>query len=129
MSWLDGMTKNWAELAPDAQDSRLRPIVLPVPRAEAVRIAAEAIARRPRWEVLSADPETGTIHATHKTLVWQFIDDVHIRFEPEGPGTRVTAESRSRIGKADLGQNARNLRDLVSTLAGIGAEAEGTEEE
>jgi uncharacterized protein (DUF1499 family) len=37
-------------------------------------------------------------------------------FEPESRGSLLRAKSQSRIGKGDLGQNARNLRALVRGL-------------
>ncbi len=116
MSWLDGMTKNWAELTPNDQDPRLRPIVLPIPPAEALLQVAQMIANRKRWDVVSTEPETGTIRATHQTILWRFVDDVLIRCEPDPQGTRIQARSQSRIGKGDLGQNRRNLRDLTKAL-------------
>jgi uncharacterized protein (DUF1499 family) len=116
MSWLDGLTRNWAELTPDADDPRLRPVILTRAPAEAVPWAAAVIAGLPRWSVVAADPQAGTLHAIHATRVWRFRDDVHLRFEADPAGSRVLGRSRSRIGAADFGQNARNLGELASAL-------------
>lgn len=118
MSWRDGWTKNRADLEPGATEPDLRPIVLPRPPAEAVEWAAGVIASLPRWEVLSQDRERGTLHATRTTRVWRFVDDVRLRFEPDGAGSRVLGTSRSRVGRGDFGQNARNLRELAVALRG-----------
>ena len=117
MSWLDALTRNWAELADDHPDPRLRPLFLSGSRDESVRRVASILAGLPRWRVVAADAEAGTLHAIHFTRLWRFVDDVHLRFEsrPAG-GTRVTARSQSRIGKGDLGQNARNLRALTAAV-------------
>ncbi len=116
MSFWDGMTRNWADLSPGSPDPLLRPIELDRPPKEAVAWAAAIIATWPRWDVVASDPETGRLHVTHKTLVWRFVDDVRLQFEPEGDGCRVVGQSRSRIGKGDLGQNARNLHELRRRL-------------
>ncbi len=117
MSWLDGLTKNWAELAEDNPDPRLRPLIVPADPADAVRGAAAVVATHPRWRIVSADPRAGSLHATHATRVWRFIDDVHLRFTAQASGTRIVGRSQSRIGKGDLGQNARNLRELATALS------------
>ena len=116
VSFRDSLTKNWADIESGAEDPALRPIVRPEPPAEAVNIAAARILRLPRWKVQSADPKAGIIHATHKTFLWRFVDDIHLRFEPDPHGCRITAHSQSRVGKGDLGQNARNLKELARTL-------------
>jgi uncharacterized protein (DUF1499 family) len=117
MPWLNGLIRNWAEWDPDAADPRLRPVVVPGTPAAAVPWAAAAVAALPRWWIVAADPRAGTLHAVHATWFWRFRDDVHLRFEPDPAGTRVLGRSTSRIGVADFGQNARNLRELSSALA------------
>lgn len=112
MSFWDGLTRNWADLAPEASDPELRPIALPMPPGEAVAWAARVIPTLTRWDVVEAEPEGGTLHATHTTRVWRFVDDVRLRFEPTAEGCRVVGQSRSRVGKGDFGQNARNLKEL-----------------
>jgi uncharacterized protein (DUF1499 family) len=131
MPWLDGLTRNWAELAPDARDPRLRPVLVPLPPEEAVARAAEVIAGLARWEVVASDPAAGLLHATHATRVWRFLDDVRLRFEPDPPGTRIVGRSRSRIGEADFGQNASNLRELAEALrrAGVASSSPAVDQE
>jgi uncharacterized protein (DUF1499 family) len=117
MSWLDGLTRNWADLDADATDPDLRPVSIPLPCREAVSWAASVIQRLPRWNVVAADPDCGRLHATHATAVWRFIDDVHLEFRSNpGGSTVVRGRSQSRIGKGDLGQNRRNLRMLTQAL-------------
>ena len=117
MGLLDGLTRNWADLAADAPDPHLRPIRVARPPADAVAWAAEVMARQPRWTVVAADPQGGTLHLTHKTLVWRFIDDIRLTFAADGTGTLITGQSRSRVGKGDFGKNRRNLRELRAALA------------
>ena len=56
------------------------------------------------------------VHLTRKTRLFRFVDDVHLRIFPDGGGSRVEGTSQSRVGKGDLGQNARNLRELFRDL-------------
>jgi uncharacterized protein (DUF1499 family) len=124
MSWLDGFTKNWADLTDGNADPALRAVVVPLPPAEALSWAAARIRSLPRWAVVATDQTAGTLHATHETLLWRFVDDVRLEFHLDGAGgTIITGRSRSRIGRGDLGQNARNLRELTTALR---AEAPGS---
>ena len=116
MSWLDGFTKNWADLTESDEDPGLRAVVVPLPPREAVTWACPVIDALPRWAVVSADPQTGSLHATHRTALWRFVDDVRLELRPHRGGTIITGRSRSRIGKGDLGQNARNLRELTAAM-------------
>lgn len=76
------------------------------------------LARLPRWEL--AGEGTGSVgiqlQAVHTTRVLRFKDDVTIRVRREGAGARVGVRSKSRLGKADFGQNARNIRELLEAL-------------
>ena len=69
-----------------------------------------------RWEVVEASAEEGTIEATRESLLG-FVDDVTITVKPETEFvTRVDVHSRSRVGKGDFGQNARNIRTFQAEL-------------
>lgn len=116
MALLEGLTKNQAELRPDASDDDLRPLALSLPPVHAVTWAQRIIAGWPRWKVEAVYEDRAMIHATHTTRLLRFVDDVHLVFEPDSRGSRLMAKSQSRVGKGDLGQNARNLRALVRGL-------------
>jgi uncharacterized protein (DUF1499 family) len=57
---------------------------------------------------------------TRTTPVMRFTDDIDVVLRAEGNSTRVQAESQSRVGKGDLGQNPRNLKELVGYLMQAG---------
>lgn len=79
--------------------------------------ALQAFAQaRPRWTLVSSDAG-GLQHALEARTRVGFVDDVKVRIEPRSGGARVHAESASRLGKLDFGQNARNLRELLAALA------------
>lgn len=112
-----------AEIA--AQQRQFFPTLGPVrsakPPAEVFGAALEA-ARGLGLEIVAAVPEQGRIEATQRTLFFGFVDDVVIRVQPDGAGTRVDVRSVSRVGRSDLGANARRIRRYVESLtARLGA--------
>jgi uncharacterized protein (DUF1499 family) len=94
----------------------LHPLLLAEPPGEAFE-RAEAAARRLGWEIAAADRKSGHIEATDTTLWFGFKDDVVIRVRPEGMGSRIDVRSVSRVGKSDVGTNARRIRDFLRQLA------------
>lgn len=71
-----------------------------------------------RWRLAKLDEGAGevTLHFVRVTRLARFADDITVRISPEGEGSILRAESRSRIGKGDLGQNPRNLRELLEAV-------------
>jgi len=72
MAWLEGLTRNWAELAHESRDPRLRLPILPMAPAETLRRAAEVLGRLPRWSIVANDPSSRTLHATRTSRVLAF---------------------------------------------------------
>lgn len=68
------------------------------------------------WRIRAAEPAEGRIEAVASTPVMRFKDDLVVRLRAEGAGTRVDLRSRSRIGRHDLGANARRIRDFLDRL-------------
>jgi uncharacterized protein (DUF1499 family) len=101
------LTRNVADTA---TNPRLSGRTYAVPFA-AVWDAALAEARAmPRWTVAEPDARTGTIRAEARTLLWRFTDDVVVRVSLDDGGmTRVDVRSSSRVGRGDLGANARRV--------------------
>jgi len=116
MSFFLWARRNWAD-TDEGKDPTLTPLDLPVPLADAVERIQSEIAELPRWHVESVDVSSGIIKATRRTRLFRFIDDITIRLELLSPSTtRVHAHSQSRVGKGDLGQNRRNLLELLSKV-------------
>ena len=93
----------------------LAPITLPQPPAE-VFDRALAVAQEAGWEIVTADKSTGRIEATDTTRWFGFKDDVVVRIMPWGSGTRVDVRSVSRVGRSDLGTNARRIQRYLEAL-------------
>jgi uncharacterized protein (DUF1499 family) len=94
----------------------VEPIMLASPPDRAFA-AALAVARDLGWNIVAEDAAAGRIEATATTPWFGFRDDVVIRIAPEGAGSRVDIRSLSRVGKGDLGTNARRIRDFAARIA------------
>lgn len=84
---------------------------------ERVFDAALTTAQALGWEVTARDRDQGEIRAVATTRVFRFKDDVTITIGREGEGVVVNVRSHSRIGKGDLGTNARRIRQFQAELA------------
>lgn len=91
------------------------PVTLPVPPAQAFDKAL-TLARTRGWEIVSADAASGRIEATDTTRWFGFKDDIVIRITPQGDASRVDLRSVSRVGRSDVGTNARRIREFVGDL-------------
>lgn len=112
------LTRNTAETDPRAPDPRLRGRTYAIPFEKVWRAALElADGGLPRWRVVASDDEEGTIHAESPTLVFRFVDDVHVHVRLDENGqTRVDLRSASRVGKGDLGRNPRTIGRFLDRL-------------
>jgi uncharacterized protein (DUF1499 family) len=95
----------------------VKPLVLSDPPPRAFERALEAV-RAMGWAVVDVDPRRGRIEATDTTRWFAFKDDVVVRVRPEGAGSRVDVRSLSRVGKSDVGTNARRIRGFLQRLQG-----------
>lgn len=87
---------------------------LAVPEARAARLVVEAAMALPRWRHVETRAEV--IWLTRRTRIFRFTDDIHVVTEAAPGGTRLLLRSGSRVGESDLGQNARNLKELIAVL-------------
>lgn len=78
--------------------------------------AAENALRAMQLEVVAANPTEGRIEATHTSFFYGFTDDIVVRVVADGNGSRVDVRSKSRLGRSDLGQNARRVRAFIQQL-------------
>ncbi len=91
------------------------PLHLDVPPAQAFNRAAAA-ANSMKWDVIITDPAQGRIEATATTFWFGFKDDVVVRVAADGSGSRVDVRSLSRIGKSDVGANAKRVREYLTKV-------------
>jgi uncharacterized protein (DUF1499 family) len=88
----------------------------PAPKDRVFDAALHAVGGMPRWTLVSSRPEQGEIRVEAKSRLLRFVDDVVVRVTEEGGRTAVNVRSASRVGRGDLGQNARNIRAFFLEL-------------
>lgn len=93
----------------------IQPLRLPIAAGQAFDRALDT-ARQAGWEIAAAVPEEGRIEATATTFWFGFEDDVVIRITPEDGGSRLDMRSKSRVGRSDVGANARRIRAFLEAL-------------
>ncbi|QDV58182.1 DUF1499 domain-containing protein [Rosistilla oblonga] len=119
--WSRDFTTNHAQLDPAADDPLLRPVLA----AESVgQLAARVLSfveTTPHWQVerQRGGPDGTELHLTRTTSLFRYVDDIQVRISPVDGGAQLDAESQSRLGKGDLGQNPRNLKELVRGIDGF----------
>jgi uncharacterized protein (DUF1499 family) len=107
--------RNWAETSAPGDPS---PLELPLSLATATARLTQVVAQLPRWRVESSDTGLSTLHATRRTKLFGFIDDVRIRLEAVNDTlTRIHVRSQSRVGLGDFGENRRNILELFAALS------------
>ena len=93
----------------------LLPLTTTVSR-EKVFEAAKAALLSMGMHVADADPAQGRIEANQTSLLYGFTDDMVVRIAAGADGTKVDARSKSRVGRSDLGQNAKRIRTFFAKL-------------
>jgi len=116
--WSRDLTINYAATSDNATDSRLRTLKVPLGPGDFAALVTKSAQSIPRWELVEEAQAGGAIqlHFVRTTGLVGYKDDIRVRIEPAGEGSRLAAESQSRIGKGDLGQNPRNLRELLGRV-------------
>ena len=115
MSLLRWFTMNWADTTEPTHPD-LGPLERAVPVADALRGIVETIQTMPNWSVVALDAVAGTLHLTRRTGTIRYIDDVRLTASQIASGCRIHAESRSRVGLGDFGQNRRNILELWQAI-------------
>jgi hypothetical protein len=93
----------------------LRPLELSLAPTEAFARALAA-ARASGWDITLVDEKSRTIEAVATTRWFGFKDDVVVRVAAAGGGSRIDVRSRSRVGRSDLGANAKRIQDFLTIV-------------
>ncbi|TWU33411.1 DUF1499 domain-containing protein [Novipirellula artificiosorum] len=117
-NWSRDFTTNFAELDSENADVHLRPRLLEASPESVAESISRWASRHSGWAVESKTQLDASIrlHLTRTTPLFRFVDDIHVTLVGIDGKTRLDAESRSRVGIGDLGQNPRNLKELLAGL-------------
>jgi uncharacterized protein (DUF1499 family) len=91
------------------------PLELAIPTGRAFTLTVSA-ANSLGWQVIDANEKEGRIEATDTTFWFGFKDDIVIRITPTARGSRIDVRSVSRVGKSDLGTNAKRVRGYLKKI-------------
>jgi uncharacterized protein (DUF1499 family) len=102
-----GQTPEYPDLRPHAYSQS----------SDAVFQAVQSVAASMSgWRITTVDPHHRVLHAEARVPLTPFTDDVTIRVDTLGSGSRVVMRSHSRVGRGDLGVNARRIRAFLRAL-------------
>jgi uncharacterized protein (DUF1499 family) len=117
MQLLAALLRNVAETKPNAADPRLRTRLYPLSQETVWGAVVRLVDAQQGWTVRDVRPDSGLIEVEARTRLLRFTDDITIRVRP-GSGRRIAVDltSRSRVGKGDLGTNARRIGRFLQAL-------------
>lgn len=93
----------------------IEPLTTKAPKDKVFEAARQALASM-GLEIIDANPAEGHIEAVDTSLLYGFKDDMVVRIQESGEGTRVDVRSMSRVGRSDLGMNAKRIRTFMARL-------------
>ena len=93
----------------------IKPLELALPPQAAFE-RARSVAQQMGWQIVAADAAAGRLEATDRTLWFGFQDDIAVRVAAAGNGSRIDVRSVSRVGRSDIGTNAKRIRSFLEKL-------------
>jgi uncharacterized protein (DUF1499 family) len=118
------LTTHRAETREDSLFPELRPRAYATGASVLFARVRTVLAEQPRWRIVDEDAATRTVHAVVTSALFGFEDDVVVRVVPEPVRPVVLVHATSRVGRGDLGTNARHVLDVYAALAAHGLRAE-----
>lgn len=93
----------------------IQPIHFDAPPGQVFNAAEQAMTKL-GWDLVEADADDWRIEATDTTRWFGFTDDVVIRIRADNGQTKVDVRSKSRVGRSDVGTNARRIRAFLEVM-------------
>jgi uncharacterized protein (DUF1499 family) len=94
----------------------IAPLMMAMPVDSAFSLAAAVAREMSGWRLVDQDRRQGRIEATATTPWFGFRDDVVIRVTSASGISRVDVRSKSRVGRGDVGANAKRVRAYLEAL-------------
>jgi len=99
----------------------IKPLYLDVSKEEAFNRALAAAKKMSWWKIQATDSSSGHIEAT-STIPWfGFKDDIVVRVTADNTSgkSRIDVRSVSRLGKSDIGENARRIHKYMDEIRAL----------
>ncbi len=101
----------------------IAPLTLDIGPVEAFALVQKAAANL-GWQVIEALPPggrqgAGRLEAIDRTFALKLPDDITVRIRPRADGSRIDIRSASRLGRHDLGGNARRIRAFLEETSNL----------
>lgn len=78
--------------------------------------AVLSLLRERGWKVVAVDDAGLRVEATSQSRIFRFVDEIAVRVTDGPEGARIDMRSRSRVGRSDLGVNAKRIRAFLADL-------------
>lgn len=85
---------------------------------EVFRILGDFVRERGEWQEVKVRGSERHLQAVAVTPIFRFRDDVALAVREKSGTVEVHMRSRSRVGKGDLGANAKRIKSFFSLLRG-----------
>ena len=93
----------------------LAPLTLAGSREQVMPVVLKVLEQQ-GLTLIATDAEAGRVEAFEETLLFGFKDDVVIRLTQVGEQVVVDVRSVSRVGRSDLGANAKRIKRLLTGI-------------
>jgi len=95
----------------------IKPLMTPLEPGKALAKALE-VANKMGWDITGVTASVPRFEATDRTFWFGFADDIVVVITKTGAGSRIDMRSVSRVGRSDLGTNAKRLRKFRTLFTG-----------
>ena len=95
----------------------IAPLILNVSPTQALERAV-TVAGQLGWTIVALDTAAGRMESSDRTPWFGFTDDQVVRVKPAPAGSQVDIRSLSRVGRSDVGTNARRIRAFIAAMKG-----------
>ena len=107
--------RSFAELQREAYPG-IQPVLLTGVTVADAHAKAKEAATALGWAIVTDDVASGRLEAVETSFWFGFKDDIVVMISQDGAGVRVDARSVSRVGRSDLGMNAKRLEAFLERM-------------
>jgi uncharacterized protein (DUF1499 family) len=97
----------------------LRPLRLPMPPDQAFSRVQLAARSTPGWQITEENPQQLRLEGFETSELFRFVDDFAIEVRKADGGCEIQMRSKSRIGRGDVGANAKRIEAFFARLGSV----------